>query len=300
MNRSNDPFFDSRIADWLEDDPNRAPGQVLDTILAAVPSISQRRRLPVPWRFNPMPNSIRLAAAALVVVIAVGVIYLNLPGSDGPGGQSTPSPTPSPTPTVAPSPSASQVAPGITGWTPYTSDFYGFQMSYPSDWSVNSQATREWQATDGLANPDAWPYADVFVNPEAVDGDSIGVWVWNMPAGEGANVDSVEGLKAWAEAFCTAAPALRDDDAASCRPVAQRAEAMCLVAGGDPCRAAIFAPAAGGPSAFFEDPNSATTGPVMVRVVQVGRPDDFAAANRYGGTEELLRSFLTMMNVWSR
>ena len=38
-----DPAFDPRIADWLEADPDRAPREVLDTVLAALPSIPQRR-----------------------------------------------------------------------------------------------------------------------------------------------------------------------------------------------------------------------------------------------------------------
>ena len=31
------PEFDPRIADWLEGDPDRAPEQVLETVLAALP-----------------------------------------------------------------------------------------------------------------------------------------------------------------------------------------------------------------------------------------------------------------------
>ena len=37
MNRSTEPDFDPRIADWLEDDPNLAPSQALETVLAAYP-----------------------------------------------------------------------------------------------------------------------------------------------------------------------------------------------------------------------------------------------------------------------
>ena len=43
MNRSTEPDFDQRIADWLEDDPNLAPRQAIETVLAAYPSIPQRR-----------------------------------------------------------------------------------------------------------------------------------------------------------------------------------------------------------------------------------------------------------------
>jgi hypothetical protein len=100
MNRSNDPLFDSRIADWLEDDPNRAPGQVLDTILAAVPSISQRRRLRVPWRFPPMPTLPRATAvgsAVVALILVTAGLYVVGPG------QPTDSAGPSPTRTTPPS-----------------------------------------------------------------------------------------------------------------------------------------------------------------------------------------------------
>lgn len=95
MNRPNDPIFDSRIADWLEDDPDHAPGLVLETVVAAVPSIPQRHALRLPWRFPSMPISMRLVAAAVIGVVALGVLYLNLPGRVGVG-----SPTSSPTESV--------------------------------------------------------------------------------------------------------------------------------------------------------------------------------------------------------
>jgi hypothetical protein len=94
MNRSNDPLFDSRIADWLEDDPNRAPDQVLDTVLAAVPSISQRRALRVPWRLPPMSTLSRATAVASAVVALVLVtagLYVVGPGR--PTDSAGPSPT---------------------------------------------------------------------------------------------------------------------------------------------------------------------------------------------------------------
>ena len=51
MNRSTEPDFDQRIADWLEDDPSLAPTPGDETVLAAYPSIPQRRAVRVPWRF---------------------------------------------------------------------------------------------------------------------------------------------------------------------------------------------------------------------------------------------------------
>ncbi|HJP88672.1 MAG TPA: hypothetical protein VJ850_06540 [Candidatus Limnocylindrales bacterium] len=72
MKRLPDPSFDQRIADWLEDDPVLAPRQVLDTVLAAQPSISQRRARRQPWRFSSMTPLARLTAAAAMSVVLVG------------------------------------------------------------------------------------------------------------------------------------------------------------------------------------------------------------------------------------
>lgn len=105
MTRPTDPLFDQRIADWLEDDPVQAPGQVLEIVLAALPSIPRRRASRVSWRFTSMPTSIRwpIAAAAVLAVVAVaGALYLNRPSQPAVGG-------PSPIPGVSASPIASAV-----------------------------------------------------------------------------------------------------------------------------------------------------------------------------------------------
>ena len=95
------PEFDQRIADWLEDDPDRAPSQVTATVLAALPSIRQRRRgwFRAGGRTSAMPNSLRLAAAvAIVAVVGVGALMFISRGPDA-GGPSTPPETPSAAPT---------------------------------------------------------------------------------------------------------------------------------------------------------------------------------------------------------
>jgi Tol biopolymer transport system component len=87
MTRPNDPFFDQRIADWLETDPTRAPDQVLEVVLAALPAISRRRTVSPPRRFLAMPMSMRLAVAAAVAIAVLGfggAVYLNLPAVGGP------------------------------------------------------------------------------------------------------------------------------------------------------------------------------------------------------------------------
>ena len=62
MNRSTEPDFDQRIADWLEGDPNLAPRQAIETVMAAYPSIPQRRRIGLPRRFPIMTMPIRIGA----------------------------------------------------------------------------------------------------------------------------------------------------------------------------------------------------------------------------------------------
>ncbi|HEX2756422.1 MAG TPA: kelch repeat-containing protein [Candidatus Limnocylindrales bacterium] len=113
MTGSTDPLFDQRIADWLEDDPRHAPGQVLEIVLAALPSISRRRASRVPRWFTSGRASVRwsVAAAAIVGVLAVGgALSLLRPGQSVVGGPSpTPVPSagpsePGPTPTSRPSP----------------------------------------------------------------------------------------------------------------------------------------------------------------------------------------------------
>jgi len=88
MNRRTE-LFDNRLADWLEDDPLEAPPQVLETVLAAMPSIPQRRA-GIAWRPRSLAYQRQLAAAAIVVVMVsvLGLLVLRGP-SVGPG----PSPT---------------------------------------------------------------------------------------------------------------------------------------------------------------------------------------------------------------
>jgi hypothetical protein len=91
MKRLPDPTFDQRIADWLEDDPTLAPPEVLGTILAAFPSIEQRRAWRAPRRFPTMTRYVIPAAAALVVIIG-GALLLPRVVTLPPGNQS-PSPS---------------------------------------------------------------------------------------------------------------------------------------------------------------------------------------------------------------
>jgi hypothetical protein len=84
-----DPWFDERIADWLQDDADHAPPIVLDVIAAAVPSIPQRRHSWAPWRTFPMSFPIRSAVGAgvLIVVAVFAIAVLRPTDSSSVGGR---------------------------------------------------------------------------------------------------------------------------------------------------------------------------------------------------------------------
>lgn len=113
MNRTRE-LFDDRIADWLENDPLTAPPQLLETVLAAVPSVPQRRA-GLAWQPAALPGVWQLAAA-VVLVLALSFMalqVLNPPTvapSQSPQATSIPSASPvAPTPTAVP-PSATPAA----------------------------------------------------------------------------------------------------------------------------------------------------------------------------------------------
>jgi hypothetical protein len=123
MNRLSDPTFDQRVADWLEADPILAPREVLDTVLAAYPSITQRPALRRPWRFPSMTRVALPAAAALVVVLGGALLLPRL--LTPPSGDQSPSPArptttaPSTAPTLLPTvPPVTPEPPRPAGFTP--------------------------------------------------------------------------------------------------------------------------------------------------------------------------------------
>jgi len=132
-------LFDQRVADWLEDDPNVAPSLVLDTVLAALPSVGQRRA-PMPWagvRWLPASRFGRAGAlVAAVLLLILGLLSVSIIGS----------PRPTPTP-VATSPW------GLSGqMVTFISPHYGYSIDHPIEWGVR-------QATEGLVEAGA-PWID--------------------------------------------------------------------------------------------------------------------------------------------
>ncbi len=200
-------------------------------------------------------------------------------------GTSAPTPTAAPTatPAAASTPAASEVAPGITAWTDYTSAAYGTTFGYPDGWTLYNAATRTWQ--DGDQPDDGARYSDSFMNPESRDGDQIALGIWQRSAGSGTDITSRDGLSTWFGAnIC-------DRQIDACETVSDVAVPMCL--GKAACLPAVLVPLSDSTQALFAD---AETG--VVTFVSLGRPDTFPAAARYGGSVQLLKSILTTMDVW--
>jgi hypothetical protein len=155
MNRSDEPLFDARIAEWLEEDPHRAPDQTLEVVLAAFPSLKQRGAWRAPWRFTMPTLSKALAVGVSALIIVIGGAWLL--GSRGPSvGNSTQSPTAEATETAPPPPSQSQNA-GSSGpeMTNHVSPRYGYAVDVPSAYQF-VPATEDWPIGEPLGPETEW------------------------------------------------------------------------------------------------------------------------------------------------
>lgn len=146
---SMNPGFDQRIADWLEDDPDNAPDAVLTTVLAAFPSIPQRRAVRVPWRPASMNRLLLAVGAASVVAVVLGattfLMSSNRPSVDPAGLPSLKTTLPASHHPLSPSPgSAATPDPDESDIPPMTervtSPSGHFTMLFPRGWSPLDQA----------------------------------------------------------------------------------------------------------------------------------------------------------------
>ena len=289
-----DRTFERAVTDWLEDGSDGTPKHALDAVLLAVKTTPQERDLRIPWRL-PMPAFTRSTAFAAVVLVAVvgvgGLIYLDRSAPSGVGAAPPPAPTQAPSASPGDSPSASPaaVAPDSTGWTPFTSTVYDYTLSYPQGWSA-TPAERTHQAGDTPER--ASTYSDEFGSVEA----DFAFGVFRLPAGNGADLASVDGLKAFAVTYCEAQSGLQGGP--DCDTFADRAVSVCLPAGGDPCTTAIVLPSENkdpgeeGTYAFVPDASGTN-----VIVVVAYRGEGWPGAEPYGGTSGLLTSVLETMDV---
>jgi hypothetical protein len=277
MNRmpdpSADPLFDPRLADWLEGDPYRAPDTTLEVVLAAFPSIKQRRAWRVPWRFPHMSNALKLGGASAAIVIAVlgGSWLINAqPGNVG-GPRPSPASTSRPSPTPTPSPTPSLL--DTSTWVEYASDRYGFNISRPADWTED-RATRNWTFENDLDTTANLESTEHFNNPEG----SVGVSAWSVPVTPGTTLES------WLEAYCAA------QNGQDCTGIADRA--VPVQAGDGHSGLGLYGPETD-TMAFFISGDR-----IYVAAVWRGETDPNVAP--YGGAWRLLRSFVSTMTFEAR
>jgi hypothetical protein len=123
------------VRSWLQVDEHESADRILDIVLDLLDTTPQHRSAWPMRRFVVMNTYAKLAIAAVVVVfVAIGGLALLRPGgSSGTGGAPTATPSPTPSPSAAPSrsPAASPSPIDTTGWVPFTSDRYGYTISYP-------------------------------------------------------------------------------------------------------------------------------------------------------------------------
>jgi hypothetical protein len=281
MNRSDPSLFDARIAAWLEEDPHLAPDQTLPVVLAAFPSIKQRRAR-APWRTIEMPSLARFAAAgAALVVVALGAVALFGPllGS-GPGvtpvATPTPAPTPSATPSLAPTPVPTMGPIDTSTWTAVGSPRYGIRVAHPPDWT-HQVADHDWTMAEAMDFEST--AHERFRSPE---GD-VGVSAWAIDPGADAPLGSVDEIVAWVEDFC------RQTDSSPCTGIAARAVPLCRER--YDCHAAILVPFEEDTYAFM--PGYADDGRMIIAAVW--RPESDPTVAAYGGARRLLLGFLSTM-----
>lgn len=187
--------LERQLADFYESEaPPRAPDWVLRSALQTIDTTRQRRVvIRVPWRF-PHMNTFAKVAIAAVVVIAVGALGLSVlrpPNPSGVGGQPSASPSPSPSPTfgatIIPEP-----PPALT--ETYTSERYGFSISYPTGW-VTRPATDPWTAGfpdfastygDIIHDPVLQDHLWIMVASQPLAGKTATQWLDDLLAGLGA------------------------------------------------------------------------------------------------------------------
>jgi photosystem II stability/assembly factor-like uncharacterized protein len=206
MTRSTDPLFDQRIADWLNEDPQRAPGSLLGTVLAAIPSTPQRRASRVSWGSGRGRGLTLLAAAALLLVggaLAAGSGLVKLPSvvppvpaPTNPAAVTSPSPaaeTPGPvaSPSPAPSDPALAVRPGrlSIGDHRLVSDSVGWVSTSDAIYRTQDLG-RTWSAVSPPGRPTGSGSQDLFIDADTA---------YSFLPGSGTIAATHDGGATWAE-----------------------------------------------------------------------------------------------------
>jgi hypothetical protein len=144
-NATRDP--DSVLAAWLDEGPTDLPDATRRAILTALPTTPQARDgLFAPRRSTLMNTFARGAAVLVVAVVAIGALALLTGGRSGVGG---------PSPSAIPSPTTPASAPPLPALdATFVSKSYGYQVKYPTGWTV-SYGAAPWAVgtTLGPGNP---------------------------------------------------------------------------------------------------------------------------------------------------
>lgn len=297
MNDQDQTTFDTRIAEWFENDPNEAPDQALQVVLAAFPSIKQRHATRLPWRTFDMNTALKFAlAAAAVIAVVLGGTSLLGPHATGPGGvvtspSASPSGTPSPSPatSLSPSPSRAAEAPiDTSAWTTYTSERYGFSIGHPADWT-EVPATRAWTFEADADDPLA-PGADSFFTPV---GGGVRVSTWSVAWDPGTTLDPAQTVEAWLDGEAWVEEYCQKAGNAPCAGIHDRAVPLCLER--RDCHPGLLVPFNDDVQAFFS--GGIYDADKMI-VVAIRWGESQPAVAPYGGSQRLLEAFLSTMSVW--
>jgi hypothetical protein len=161
---------------------------------------------------------------------------------------------------------------------------YGVTFSFPSDWDIHAPAEHKWRSGEPVVS-DAWPWADTFASPDP-DGSQIGLWYFQVAAPKDADLASWDGLAVAVDAVCSEPTIL------GC-PGQTALTKMC-VGGASSCTpAVVFLDSLyQQPNAFIADPQKG-----VITVFQLGRPDDYPSAARYGGAMALLKAIVAQVDV---
>lgn len=161
----------SILVAWLDEGPLDLPDVTRRAILTALPTTPQARRgLFAPWRSQHMNTFARGAAALVVAALAIGALAL-LAGPGGRFGTASPSPVPSTSASALPLPALDAA---------FESPTYGYQIRYPTGWTVTSAAT-PWVLGTNYGPGDA--VTDNIVTPSGLDRMRISAASVALPGG---------------------------------------------------------------------------------------------------------------------
>jgi hypothetical protein len=150
-NAPRDP--DSVLAAWLDEGPTDLPDVMRRAIVTALPTTPQARRGRLaPWRSTHMNMFARAAVVVVVAVVAIGALAL-LAGPRGDVGGPGPSAVPSTPASPPPLPTLNAT---------FISPSYGYQIGYPTGWTVTN-GTGPWPA--GTSREPGNPVSDAIVTP---------------------------------------------------------------------------------------------------------------------------------------